>query len=50
VRGRNSDNALIKERLGWAPNQPLKEGIRATYAWVSGQVRRNARPTAIAAQ
>ncbi len=50
VRGRNSDNTLIKERLGWAPSRPLKEGMRATYAWVSGQVRRNTRPAAIAAQ
>lgn len=38
VRGRNSDNALIKEKLGWAPTQPLKVGIEKTYAWVSSQV------------
>ena len=31
VRGRNSDNRLIRQSLGWAPSQPLEEGIRATY-------------------
>lgn len=39
VRGRNSDNKLIKKELGWAPKQPLIEGIRETYAWVENQVR-----------
>lgn len=38
VRGRNSDNELIKERLGWAPAISLREGLQATYAWVSEQV------------
>lgn len=38
VRGRNSDNALIKEKLGWAPNYPLLKGIEKTYAWISVQV------------
>lgn len=38
VRGRNSDNTLIKEKLGWAPNQPLKEGLAKTYAWISEQI------------
>jgi nucleoside-diphosphate-sugar epimerase len=42
VRGRNSDNALIKERLGWAPSRPLKSGIESTYAWVANQVARHA--------
>ena len=28
VRGRNSDNRLIKEKLGWAPSMPLKDGIK----------------------
>ena len=37
VRGRNSDNALIREKLGWAPEQPLKEGLAKTYAWISEQ-------------
>jgi GDP-D-mannose 3', 5'-epimerase len=39
VRGRNSDNTLVKERLGWAPTVTLEEGLAATYAWVHDQVR-----------
>jgi nucleoside-diphosphate-sugar epimerase len=39
VRGRNSDNRFIFEKLGWRPSKPLKEGLRATYAWIEGQVR-----------
>lgn len=42
VRGRNSDNRLIRERLDWAPSQPLVKGLEETYAWVERQVRRNA--------
>jgi GDP-D-mannose 3',5'-epimerase len=38
VRGRNSDNTLIRERLGWAPSVSLHEGMEATYAWVYDQV------------
>ena len=38
VRGRNSDNRLIAERLGWAPSQPVKEGIIKTYNWIAEQV------------
>ena len=38
VRGRNSDNTLIRERLGWAPSISLEEGLAATYAWVHDQV------------
>ena len=39
VRGRNSDNRLIAKELGWAPSQPLIEGIRKTYEWIEGQVQ-----------
>ncbi|MCB0548847.1 MAG: GDP-mannose 4,6-dehydratase, partial [Phaeodactylibacter sp.] len=39
VRGRNSDNALIYEKLGWKPTQPLEEGIRQTYEWIAEQIR-----------
>jgi len=39
VRGRNSDNRLIEEMLGWKPTRPLKEGLTKTYAWVSEQLR-----------
>lgn len=38
VRGRNSDNRLIRERLGWAPSRPLKRGIEETYRWIAQQV------------
>jgi nucleoside-diphosphate-sugar epimerase len=37
VRGRNSDNTLIKEKLGWSPTQPLRVGIEKTYKWISSQ-------------
>lgn len=40
VRGRNSDNRLIKEKLGWAPTMPLRDGLKTTYAWIEEQVRR----------
>jgi nucleoside-diphosphate-sugar epimerase len=38
VRGRNSDNKLIKERLGWAPSKPLRDGLEKTYHWIAAQV------------
>jgi GDP-D-mannose 3', 5'-epimerase len=38
VRGRNSHNALIKEKLGWEPKYSLKEGITWTYNWIEEQV------------
>jgi GDP-D-mannose 3',5'-epimerase len=41
VRGRNSDNRLIKEELGWAPSDSLRTGLEKTYAWVEQQVMRN---------
>ena len=39
VRGRNSDNTLIKEKLGWAPKQSLRVGIEETYKWIENQVK-----------
>jgi len=38
VRGRNSDNRLISEELGWHPTRPLREGLEKTYAWIARQV------------
>jgi nucleoside-diphosphate-sugar epimerase len=38
VRGRNSDNRLIRDRLGWEPSRPLREGMEKTYEWISAQV------------
>jgi GDP-D-mannose 3',5'-epimerase len=40
VRGRNSDNKLIRERLGWSPSGSLRNGLNTTYAWIAEQVER----------
>ena len=40
VRGRKSDNVLIKEKLGWAPNCSLRKGMELTYRWISRQVEK----------
>ena len=38
VRGRNSNNDLVREKLGWDYEQTLEEGIRKTYDWIKGQI------------
>jgi nucleoside-diphosphate-sugar epimerase len=38
VRGRNSDNRLISEKLGWKPSRTLREGLEKTYSWIQEQV------------
>ena len=38
VRGRNSDNRLIEEKLGWRPSEPLSSGLALTYEWIERQV------------
>ena len=40
VRGRNSDNKLYKEQMGWEPTQPLIEGIKKTYEWINQQINK----------
>ena len=40
VRGRNSNNDLIREKLGWDYSQTLEEGIRITYNWIEGQTKK----------
>jgi len=56
VRGRNSDNALIKQLLGWVPSIRLEDGMARTYKWIHDEMtsgRRsvvNALPRAVAAQ
>jgi GDP-D-mannose 3',5'-epimerase len=40
VRGRNSDNRLLKEKIGWAPSMPLAKGLEITYAWIKDQVEK----------
>ncbi|MCK4545885.1 MAG: NAD-dependent epimerase/dehydratase family protein [Candidatus Eisenbacteria sp.] len=42
VRGRNSDNTLIREVLDWVPGISLQDGLRKTYPWIEDQVRRAA--------
>ena len=37
VAGRNSDNRLIQEKLGWSPKLPLIEGLKKTYQWIKGE-------------
>jgi GDP-D-mannose 3',5'-epimerase len=41
VRGRNSDNRLIREKLGWVPDNNLRAGIAVTYDWISNQAGSN---------
>jgi nucleoside-diphosphate-sugar epimerase len=38
VRGRNSDNTLIMEMLGWEPSITLRDGMEQTYAWILGEM------------
>jgi nucleoside-diphosphate-sugar epimerase len=39
VRGRNSDNKLIREKLGWEPSLPLRKGMEITFKWINQQVQ-----------
>ena len=39
VRGRNSDNSRLRQVLGWEPSVSLEEGLKATYEWITGQLR-----------
>ena len=38
VKGRNSDNKLFKEKMGWEPTYPLYDGMKKTYEWINKQV------------
>ena len=42
VRGRNSDNTLIRETLGWEPSISLRTGMEETYRWIYDQVKARA--------
>ncbi len=42
VRGRNSDNTLIKQRLGWAPSISLADGMEKTYRWIHDEMHKGA--------
>jgi len=39
VRGRNSDNRLIFEKLGWKPSLPLRQGMEKTFKWIEGRLQ-----------
>jgi nucleoside-diphosphate-sugar epimerase len=39
VRGRNSDNNLIQEKLNWRPTEPLYNGLIKTYEWIKNNVK-----------
>ena len=41
VRGRNSNNDLIREKLGWDYSMQLEEGIRRTYNWIMSQIAKD---------
>jgi GDP-D-mannose 3', 5'-epimerase len=43
VRGRNSDNSLLRKVLGWEPSILLREGLRLTYPWIEDELRKNGR-------
>ena len=40
VKGRNSDNKLIKEKLGWEPTYDLRKGLEQTYNWICEQIKK----------
>lgn len=40
VRGRNSDNRLIRKELGWEPKSRLVEGMRVTYKWIEDELKK----------
>ena len=39
VRGRNSDNRLIQDKLNWTPSRPLLDGLKDTYEWINQEVQ-----------
>ncbi len=48
VRGRNSDNTLLKKTTGWQPETSLEEGIEATYRWIASEIAKSAPRTILA--
>lgn len=43
VRGRNSDNSLLRETLDWEPQVSLEDGLASTYVWIESELRRTGR-------
>ena len=50
VRGRRSDNRLIKQKLGWEPSAKLLDGLEKTYEWINRQVFRNVASDSVGSQ
>jgi len=48
VRGRNSDNTLLRRVLGWEPRIPLEDGLRTTYLWIEQELQKRGRVQALA--
>ncbi len=44
VRGRNSNNDLVREKLGWKPENSLRQGLEKTYPWIAEQVEKAKKP------
>ena len=44
VRGRNSDNTILAEIIGWQPETAVREGIRYTYDWIAGEIAQTQKP------
>jgi nucleoside-diphosphate-sugar epimerase len=49
VRGRNSDNALIRSKLGWEPSMKLQDGLAKTYNWIQEQLATSGEKMRVAA-
>jgi GDP-D-mannose 3',5'-epimerase len=47
VRGRNSDNRLIENKLGWRPIKPLRTGLEITYRWIETQIKNDAKTAGV---
>jgi nucleoside-diphosphate-sugar epimerase len=47
VRGRNSDNTIIREVLDWEPSVSLRDGLGRTYEWIEKQVDKDSRGEAV---
>jgi GDP-D-mannose 3', 5'-epimerase len=50
VRGRSSDNTLIKSTIGWEPSIPLQTGLEKTYAWIFDQMKNGGSKDAVVNQ